>query len=180
LVGLVTGPEVLNEPGQVGLGLGHPPRPVRLGSPRPVRVTLGLLTALQLFQRGPDVPGPGPRVGPFLGQLIAAGVTEQGVLGGVDRGRLPEDVGGSLGQPVLVMGGRRRRVRGDLRAVDRDHPDPSQPGPRAQQQHLGEHRLDPAVMTLPEAGDRGVVRAVLRADHPDGHIGGAQPFDLAR
>jgi hypothetical protein len=70
-----------------------------------------------------------------LGQLVTAGLAVELVLGGVDPALLLEDLPCDLlVAAVRVMG----RSGGDLRAVDRDDPDPHEPRPRTQREHARE------------------------------------------
>ena len=68
-------------------------------------------------------------------QLIAARLAIALVLLTVDRVRLGEDLAGDL---LIVAIGVTRGVCLHLRPVDRDQPDPRQPGLCAQPQHLTE------------------------------------------
>src|SRR5215210_7115305 len=82
-----------------------------------------------------------------LGQLVAARVAEQLVLGRVDARGVLEDLPRDL---LVTAGGVMRRRRGDLRAVDRDNADPNQAAARAQRQHLTEQAGDGLLVADPK------------------------------
>ena len=113
------------------MGAGDKPRRVeldlhslgRLGR-RLRRVVLPRTLALELFlclaQRGAP-----PRARPQpLGQLIAARLAVELVLAAVRLRRLGQDLARDL---LIAAVGSPGGVRGDLRPIDRDHPDPDQP-----------------------------------------------------
>ena len=58
----------------------------------------------------------------------------------------------------------------DLGAIDRDDADLDQPAPGAACEHLAEQRGDRVLVTLDEAGDRGVIGPLLRRDHAKGDV----------
>jgi hypothetical protein len=112
-----------------------------------------------------------------LGQLIAARLAEQLVLGGVDARGLLEDLPGDL-----LIGARRvmRGRRGDLRAVDRDDADVHQSAARAQRQDLTEQLGDRRLVADAEARDRRVIRRPVGGDHAEGDVVMTAPLDRAR
>ena len=100
----------------------------------------------------------------LLGQLVAARVAVELVLGRVDGLGLFED----LARELLVIDIRvAARVARQLRPVDSDHPDARQPVLRAQRQHLAEQAGDRLLVTLDEPRDRRVIRPLLRRQHPE-------------
>ena len=70
-----------------------------------------------------------------LGQLVAALLAVELILGGVDLAGLLEDLLRDLAVAAVLVVRRRRR---DLRPIDRDNADLHQAGLRAQPQHPGE------------------------------------------
>ena len=89
-----------------------------------------------------------------LGQLVAARLAEQLVLGRIDARGVLEDLPRDLLIAARRVMGRRR---GDLRAVDRDHADLDQAAARTQRQHLAEQAGDRRLVTDTEARDRRVI-----------------------
>ena len=83
------------------------------------------------------------RIGQLGRQLVAARVAEALVLGGIDRVGLGQDPVDLLADLLVGPVRRDARVRGQLGAIDRDRPDPDQPGLRAQRQHLHEQSAKP-------------------------------------
>jgi hypothetical protein len=77
-------------------------------------------------------------IGELLGQLIAAQLTVELVLGRVDLGCLAQDPPGLHLQPLIGAVGAQRGIGGQLGRVDRDRSDPHHPRPRTQRQHLSE------------------------------------------
>jgi hypothetical protein len=146
--------------------------PLRLG---------GFPLFAQRPQRGGDPLVPRPRRPGILGDLVAA-VPRPVLLvfGGVGAGVRGNGLLRDLPQPIFGPVRRLRRARRDLRAVQRDHAQLPHAQPRAQAQHLGEKRGDRVREAGPEPGDRGVVRQVPAADHPERHIGMAQLLDPPR
>jgi hypothetical protein len=115
--------------------------------------------------------------GELLGELVAAGLAEALVLGGVDLGRLLQDLLGDL----LVgadrgIGG----IRPELGAVDGEHPDLDQPRLRAEAEHAAKESRQRLPVANPEAGDRGVVGDLVGGDHPEGDVLAAATLDPAR
>src|SRR5215207_9366285 len=112
-----------------------------------------------------------------LGELVAARLAEQLVLGRVDARRLLQD----LLRDLLIAARRvMRRRRGDLRAVHRDDADLDQAAARAERQHLAEQLRDRRLMANPEPRDRRVIRRVVRRDHAEGDVVAAAPLDRPR
>ena len=68
----------------------------------------------------------------MLGQLVAALLAIELILGSIDRGGLFEDL---PRDPLIVDVGVTARVRDDLRAVDGDRADIDHPRPCAQAEH---------------------------------------------
>ena len=121
---------------------------------------------------------PPPLLGPqMLRQLIAAVWAEQSVLPAVGLLSLLEDVRDQL----LVRAVRApRRVRADLRAIDRDHPDLHQPRLLAQRQHLGKQLAERPLMPATELRDRRVIRHPHRRDQLVHNILPTRPLDPPR
>ena len=61
---------------------------------------------------------------------------------------------------------------------DRKQTRAQHPGPGTQRQHLAEQASDRPGMRRSEAGNRGVVRVLIRCDHPERHVLDAPPLDL--
>ncbi len=87
----------------------------------------------------------------------------------------PGDLGVELG-PGPVR--RPRRVRADLRPVQGEQPQPEHPRRAEHPQHLTERVLQRRLVPGPEPGDRRVVRAQPRRDHPERDVLDAAPLDL--
>jgi hypothetical protein len=103
----------------------------------------------------------------LLGQLIAARLAIQLILAAVRLRRLGQDL---ARDPLIAAIGGARGVRVDLRAVDRDHPDPHQPRPPAQPQDRGEELRQRGLVAATKLGDRRVVGHAVRADHAVGDV----------
>ena len=152
----------LNEP------LGAPARDL-LG----LRGALGVQRLLGLAQDLAAIPA---RAQP-LGQLVAARLAIELVLGSVDARRVLEDLLGDL----LIAARRVMRCgRGDLGAVDRDNTDLDQTTARAERQHLAEQIGDRRLVTDPEARRRRVIRRLVGSDHTKRDIVVAAALDRPR
>jgi hypothetical protein len=130
---LLKHPAALAQPGPPTMGAGTKPRRVELDRhtlrrlrPRlpvvPAR-PLALELLLGLAQRGAP-PRPRPKM---LRQLIAARLAVELVLAPIRLRRPGQDLARDL---LIAAIGSPRGVRGDLRPVDRDSPDPDQPALR--------------------------------------------------
>ena len=97
---------------------------------------------------------PALRRAQVLGQLVTARLAVELVLAPVGLGGLGEDLARDL---LVVAIGVKRRVRRDLRAVDRDHPDRRQARPRAQPEHAREQLAQRLLVAAAEVRDRRVV-----------------------
>jgi hypothetical protein len=113
----------------------------------------------------------------MLGRLIATILTEQAVLPAVGLLSLLKDV-----RDKLLVGAVRtaRRVRADLHAIDRDHPNLNQARLLTQRQHLREQLAERSVVPAAELRDRRVIRNRHRGDQLVGHVLPARPLDPAR
>jgi hypothetical protein len=155
---------VLGATGEHRLMLGHTRRVPGL------KLALGALQALAARDR----------VGQLRRELVAARVAEPLVLASVDivgLGQNPLDLLADL----LVRPVRRQpSVRGELRAVQRDRPDPDHPRLLAHRQHLHEQVRKRLGVPLAKPRDRGVVRGAVGRNHPERHLLLAAPLDLAR
>ena len=148
------------------------------GRARAPRLGPRLPLGLQRRQRRGDPLLAGVRV---AGVVVAAlPLPEQAVLGLVGLGVAGRHLGREPAQPVLGPVRVLRRVRGDLRPVDRDDPDPPHPQPGAQDQDLREQARRGDGELLPEPGHRHVVGRPPRADHHERHVLAAQPLDPTR
>ena len=126
-----------------------------------------------LAQRGAPPPArPQP-----LGQLIAARPTAELVLAAVRLGGLGQDL---ARDPLIAAVGGAGGVRGDLRAIDRDHPDPDQPRLPAQAEDRGEQLRQRGLVAAAELGDRRVVGDVVCANHPVGDVLRTQARSIPR
>ena len=113
----------------------------------------------------------------MLRQLIATILPEQPVLPAVGLLGLLEDVGD---EPLVGAVRAARRVRADLRAIDRDHPDLDQPGLLAQLEHRAEQLAERPLVPAAELRDRRVIRHPHRRDQLVDHILPARPLDPPR
>ena len=113
----------------------------------------------------------------LLGQLIAARVAVELVLGRVDGLGLFED----LARELLVIDVRvAARVARQLRPIDSDHADARQTLLGAQRQHLAEQAGDRVLMALDEPRDRRVIGPLLRRQDAESDVFLARPLDLPR
>jgi len=123
-------------------------------------------------------PGPAPLARPKLGwELVAARLAEALVLGLVGRLRLSEDL---ARDPLVVEVRLATGIRGELRAVDRDHPGADQPRLRAQSEHRAEQPRERRLVAGEKARDRRVVRDPVGCDHPVGDVLATVDLDPAR
>ena len=113
----------------------------------------------------------------MLRHLITTISAEQPVLPAVGLLSLLEDV-----RDQLLVGAVRapRRVRADLHAIDRDHPNLDQARLVAQRQHLAEQLAERPLVPAAELRDRRVIRHPHRRDQLVGHILPARPLDPTR
>ena len=103
----------------------------------------------------------------LLGQLVAARVAVELVLGGIDRLGLFEDLAREL---LVVAVGVATGVRRNLGPVDRDDADLGQALLGAQRQDLAEQPGDRVLVALDEPRDRRVIGPLLRGQHPEGDV----------
>ena len=99
----------------------------------------------------------------------------------VRGGGLLQHLAGQLPQPLQGPVGLLRRVRPDLGAIDRDHPQPAQPRHRAHIQHLREQVLQRPVFlsgALPEPAQRRMIRGLARRRDPEARIRPGAVLDL--
>ena len=73
-----------------------------------------------------------------------------------------------------------RRVRLDLRPIDRDHPDRHQPRLTAQPEHVIKQLRDLALVPAAELRDRRVIRRAHPGDHLERHVLPTRPLDPPR
>ena len=112
----------------------------------------------------------------LLGQLVAARVAVELVLGRVDGLGFFED----LARELLVIDVRvAARVARQLGAVDGDHADRRQALLRAQRQHLAEQAGDRVLVALDEPRDRRVIGSLLRRQDAEGDVFLTRPLDHA-
>ena len=161
----------------------RPVRPIRSGSNSPsgsrapalrrIVLTVCLLAGeLALKPRAPTRRGLKLRR-----ELVTARVTVLLVLGLVGRDRLLDDL---PRDPVIVNVRVTARVRGQLRAIDRDDPEVTRPGPGAEPQHRTEQLIQRLLMTTDEPRDRRVIRRLVTGDHPVGDVLTTTPLDPTR
>jgi hypothetical protein len=113
----------------------------------------------------------------LLGQLVAARIAVELILGGVGGLGLLED----LARKLLVIDVRVATGVGmKLGPVDRDDADLRQARPGAEQQHLAEQAPQRPLVALDEPRDRCVVGPLLRRQHPEGDVLDARPLDNPR
>ena len=136
-------------------------------------LALGVKLALGLPQRHP----PPLRRGQLLRQLIAARVTVQLILALVVLIHLRQQL---ARDPLIAAVRVHRRVRRDLRTVDRDHADLHQARLLTQPQHVGEQLSQRRLVPLAELRDRRVIRNPLSGDHHECNILAAFPLDTPR
>ncbi len=110
-------------------------------------------------------------------QLVAATVAETLVLVCVSGSRLRQDLLDLRADRRVAAVCRLRRVRLHLRPVERDQADRHQPSLGAQRQNLAKDLGERPLMTGPEAGNRGVVRDLVRRDHAKRDVFAAAPLD---
>jgi hypothetical protein len=113
----------------------------------------------------------------LLGQLIAARLAVELVLGLVDRLRLGDDL---AGDPLVICVRFAARVRGELGAVDRHHPGADEPRLRAERKHRPEKLAERRLVAGDEAGDRRVVWDLVGGDHPVRDVLAAVALDRPR
>ena len=117
------------------------------------------------------------RAGQLGRQLVAARLAVGLVLGGVDGLCLGHDLARDL---LVIEIGVAAGVSQHLGAVDRDHPDPGQPGLRAEPEHRAEQAGQRVLVALHETRDRRVIGPLLRRDHAVGDVLLAGPLDRPR
>jgi len=135
-------------------------RLIRLGITRAISIEL----TRHLTQPDPTVT----TTHPPGGQIIATVIPELGVVGSINRFSFFQDL-----IDDLAMSHRRRPGRYvgfDLRPIDRHDPRLHQPFSDAQPHHLGEHTGDRVLMTVAEPSQRGMIRLLIRCDHPERDI----------
>ena len=115
--------------------------------------------------------------GQVLGQLVAASLAVDLVLGSIDAAGFFEDLGGDL---LIGADGAVARRGSEFGAVDGDHPDLDQSGLGAEAEDLAEEVSESLLVADSEAGDRGVVGSLVRADHPEGDVLAAAALDPSR
>jgi hypothetical protein len=120
---------------------------------------------------------PARRRAQVLGQLIAAGLAIELVLAAVGLRRLLEELAGDLRVAAI---GVERRVRRDLRRVDRDDPDRRQARPRRQPEHAREQLGQDRLMAAAKVGDRRIVGDEVAGHDPVGDVLYAGALDPAR
>jgi len=180
----------------------HPPaRPVVLiglvgADLRPellVQAPLGFLQTLRAAPRnrlrirgplGPEAPlgftqPPAPTLSSreLRRQFVAARVAVKLVFGGIDRLDFLEDLARELLVVAVLVA---RRVRRDLRPVDRDHTDLGQAAAGAKRQDLAEQAGNRVLVALDEPRDRRVIGLLLRRQHAERNVLLARPLDLPR
>ncbi len=144
---------------------------------------LGLLTSQTLFALGQatlrvrQCLAAGLWVAQRLGQLIPAILAVELVLTAVGVLGFAQDV---FDQPAVAAVLIHRRVRLDLRPIDRDHPNRHQGRLPTQTKHLVKQPRDLRFMTPAELRDRRMVRAAHPRDHLERHVFPTRPLDPPR
>jgi hypothetical protein len=139
----------------------------------PLRITAGLVLG------GQPVPGPGQPLTPLglPGQRPRRwhpGVLAQlGILGGVDRGRLGEQLLDLRQRPVRDLG----RVTSQLGAVQAELAQRHHALRRQQPQHLAEQPTQRRLVPGSEPGNGRMIRTQPGDDHPVGHVAHATLLD---
>ena len=113
----------------------------------------------------------------MLGQLIAARIAVELILGSVDLARLLQDLPGEL---LVIEVAVMRGVRVHLRPIDRDHPDLHEARLPAEPQHLAEQARQRRLVAHTKARDRRVIGRQLASDHAVGDILHAATLDPPR
>ncbi len=173
---------------KLAAALAQPLPPAALARHRPLRIDLGHAgrlilnqgatlalgeATLRLGQRGPATLGRAQ----LLGQLIAAILAVELVLTPVGLFGFTENL---LDQPAVGAVLIHRRVRLDLRPVDRDHSDRHQPRLPTQAQNVVEQLRDLSLVTTAELRDRRVIRRAQTRDHLERHVLPTRPLDPPR
>jgi len=99
------------------------------------------------------------------------------VFGGIDRLDFLEDLARELLVVAVLVA---RRVRRDLRPVDRDHTDLGQAAAGAKRQDLAEQTGNRVLVALDEPRDRRVIGLLLRRQHPKRDVLVTGPLDHPR
>jgi hypothetical protein len=139
-----------NKPRRVELRrhtVGRPGRRLRRG-----RLRSPALELLPGLTQGRASPPARPQV---FGQLVAARLAVELVLAAVRLRRLGQDL---ARDPLITAIGLARRVRRDLRPIDRHDADRHQPRPRAKPQHTREQLGQRVFVTHTKLRDRRVIR----------------------
>ena len=131
-------------------------------------------------QAGADTRPPLAAGGHGLGQLIAAPLVPQLVLGGVGLAPLAHQPVHLGLQPGTGAVGAQGGVGPHLGPVQGHHAHPHHADPPTQGQHLDEQVLQRLLVVHHEPGDRPVVGLVVAGDHPVGDVHLAQPGHVAR
>ena len=154
------------------------PLPGRRGRlPRLLLRPLGVAARLVLGRQ--PVPGPGQPLPPLSppGQRPRGrrrrAVTFPGVVGGVGRGRLGQDLLDLRQRPVRLL----RGVAGQLGPVQAQQAQRHHALRGQQPQYLAEQPAQRLFVPGPEPGDGGVIRVQPAGDHPVGHIAHAPLLD---
>src|SRR6202020_864486 len=102
-----------------------------------------------------------------LGQLITASLAVKLVLATICLLSLTQDLQRDLAIRAVLI---HRRVRLDLRPVDRDHPDRHQTSLPAQAEHVIKQPSEIELVPAAELRNRGVIRCPLSSDHTEGDV----------
>jgi hypothetical protein len=113
----------------------------------------------------------------LLGQLVAALVAVELILGLISRDRIGDDLPGDL---VIVDVAVAVCVARHLGAVHRDHARPDQPRPLTQPQHRSEQATQRLLVAAQKPRDRRVIRHQIPADHPERDVLAAMRLDRPR
>ena len=113
----------------------------------------------------------------LLGQLVAARLAVEAVLGLVGGLRLGDDL---AGDPLVICVRLAARVGVELGPVDRDDAGLHEASLRAEREHRAKQTCERRLVAADEAGDRRVVRDPVGGDHPVGDVLAAVELDRAR
>jgi hypothetical protein len=146
-----------------------------------IGLRLGILGTLALVS--PLPPSPAEELtaplcrAQLLGQLIAARIATELILGLIGRPGLRQDPTRDLVELNVRL---RARVARQPRAVDRHHPRPDQPRSVTQPQHPSEQVSQRPLVPLDEPRDRRAIGDQVAGDHPLGHVPTTATLDRAR
>jgi hypothetical protein len=158
----------------------RPPLPLRSATLAACAAARGGVFLLDLAHGLGDAGVAAGGIGEVGGQLVAAGVAEGLVVGGVVGLVLLSDAADLGLQAPAGQRLQRRRVSTHLGAVDRHHTNLDHAGGEGQAQHLGKEPVDGLGLVLDKARDRRVVRRLIAGDPPERDVLDAAQLDPTR